>query len=204
MNVLILAALTRELVPIQNHLVSVYKNKPGVNLNFKKIPVGLRSHKVDMKNYMIEKSVDIIINAGTAGSVSTHLQLLDIFFPTHILDVKNHVVSLELSKSVLRLTPGHWKAGTLFTSKKPVLSSKRKNEIARDYRADAVDMEAYPIARACAAVSIPFVSLKVISDTSDSSTMTIFMRNLEKAVKKLSIQLEVFIEILLKKEGTLF
>jgi len=189
------------LVPIQNHLVSVYKNKPGVNLNFHKIPIGLNINKTDIPKYCSENSVDMIINAGTAGTISNDLHLLDIFFPIFVLDDKNQAVSLEASKSIIGSAPENWKTGTLFTSRKPVLSTKRKHEIAMNYQADAVDMEAYPLARAYAEESVPFVTLKVISDTADSGTITIFMRNLEKAVEKLSGQLEILINTLINKEG---
>ncbi|MFH2026301.1 MAG: hypothetical protein ABIK30_10835 [bacterium] len=203
MNILILAALTRELVPIQDQLVSVFERKPAVSLNFKKIPVGLKESHFNFREFQSGKSVDICINTGMAGAVSSDLQLLDIFFPSVFIDDKNQSISFQTPELLTGIMPEEWKTGTLFTSKKPVLSTKRKNEIISDYRAHAVDMEAYTIAKACVAESIPFVSLKVISDTADSDTMTIFKQNLDKAAEKLSRHLKILIDLLRNKEGTL-
>ncbi|MDO9548265.1 MAG: hypothetical protein Q7J65_04795, partial [Candidatus Marinimicrobia bacterium] len=62
MNVLILAALNKELVPIQNHLLSVFKDTPTVNMNFRKIPRGLNQNQFDFREFQTGKSVDICIN----------------------------------------------------------------------------------------------------------------------------------------------
>ncbi|MBN2601089.1 MAG: hypothetical protein JXR87_03750, partial [Candidatus Marinimicrobia bacterium] len=113
MNLLILAALKRELVPIQNHLVNVYKNNLGVCLNFQKIPIGLSKSKINIPQYCSENSVDMIINAGTAGAISNDLHLLDIFFPSFVSDDNNQGISLEMAQSIVGSAPEHWKTGTL-------------------------------------------------------------------------------------------
>lgn len=193
MKILILTALTRELVPIQNHLLSVYNKCPAISLNFKKIPVG---GSFDSRAIKAGLSLDICINTGTAGAISKDLQPLEVFFPSLFFYDNRRAISFQNAKLLVRLMPEEWKTGTLFTSKEPVLSSKRKNEIANNYQAHAVDMEAYTIAEACAVESIPFLSLKVISDKADSNTVTIFKQNLNKAVEILSRQLVVLIDIL--------
>jgi len=196
LNILILTALAKELVPIQNHLLSVYKNCPAISLIFKKVPVGFKGNGFNSQGLKAGQSIDTCINAGTAGAISNDLQPLDVFFPSLLLNANNRSILFQTAKLLAGSMPGEWKSGTLFTSIKPVLSSKRKSEIAINYQAHAVDMEAYTIAEACATESIPFLSLKVISDTADSNTMTIFKQNLKKAVEILSRQLVVLIDIL--------
>lgn len=197
MNIVILSALTGELVPIRNHLTSVFKAKHDVQLDFLKIPVGLKSTDSILRDIQSGSPEDVWINAGTAGAISDKLQPLDIFFPSVFLNENNLAVTPRIPAELTGTMPAEWKTGILFSSREPVTSVRQRDEIAAVYRADAVDMETFVIAEACATEKISFLSLKVISDTADSDTAVIFRQNLKKSVEKLSKHLEILIDRLI-------
>lgn len=91
----------------------------------------------------------IVISSGFAGGL------------TESLNVGDLIVAENFSDPTLA-SPVNATRVKLFTSPGVV---ENREEIARKTGADAVDMETEVIAQACAARSIPMLSLRVISDT---------------------------------------
>ena len=102
--------------------------------------------------------IDYLISAGFAGALNDRLQ------PGDLLLAKNFsTIRPEGNFSSLCISTIH--VADLLTVPSLIDSSEERTKLARESGAAAVDMETEFIARACAAQSIPLLSLRVISDT---------------------------------------
>ena len=94
----------------------------------------------------------LLISSGFAGGVNESLNVGDVVVAEDFSDAE--LASLVNARRV-----------RLHTAAAIIDSVGDRNEIARKHGADAIDMETEVIAHACAARSIPMLSLRVISDT---------------------------------------
>jgi nucleoside phosphorylase len=203
LNILILAVLAKELNPIRAHLLSLSPSFKPIDLSFLKISVGLRKNTDYLKSYLGEKQIDLVINAGSAGTLSPELAMNEVVFPELYLarDAVPLTAELLLGKwsAIQTKLPVDFRRGTLYTSTVPVKSIEHRNEIYARTNALGVDMEAYRIAELCLELQIPFTALKVITDTADNQTSVSFNRNLDDAVNNLKLRLQTLIEIVHKE-----
>lgn len=208
MNILIIAALIEELDPVRTYFQTCYAFESRVNFDYKKLSIGVRNGLADLDHYSKEQSIDLMINIGTAGALRDQLETLDIFFPTSFNVNENRMVSIkELfrgSALLLKAIPDQWKRGALYTSEIAIISEQGREKLCEETEALAVDMEAGKLAQFCKVRKINFCSLKVISDTADSNTMTIFKQNLNQAAKILSTELKTLIDLILLKQEAFF
>ena len=101
---------------------------------------------------------DCLISTGFAGALNDDLQIGD------LLLAKNFsTVNLSDTRASLSGLPIH--VANLLTVPALIDSPEHRNTLALTSGAAAVDMETEFIARACAAHSVPLLSLRVISDT---------------------------------------
>jgi len=198
LNILISAALNRELDPIRRTLNSVFDNATN-SLSIIKIPKGMNTATSDFSNLLKKKRPDLCINTGTAGALSDDLRLFDLFFPTELVNKEGEIIPCGENPDTVSLKFPHWKSGRLYTSDKAVESSAEKVFLLTEYRAQAVDMEAIKVARLCRAAGVPCLALKVISDTADEQTKITFKRNLDRAIEILCEQMVNLIKGLLTK-----
>ena len=100
-----------------------------------------------------------VITSGFAGAINQHLQIGDLILAENFSDPS----LLGLAREILR----DRKAAPikLFTSSSIVDSISRRNEIARESGAAAVDMETGAILAICKAHGMPLLSLRAITDT---------------------------------------
>ncbi len=203
MNILILAALSKELDPIQRYLTLEYQNQKYVYLDFQKISIGFKEDRSFIANYMTKNSIQLVINAGTAGALNDGLEIRDIIFPSKYINSRSSRLSAgelctQFNNSISQI-PSDWVRGSLYTAENSITSESEKQAVALKTGANAVDMEAFQIAEFCRKLSIPFCSLKVISDTADSATVSIFKKNLNSTIDKLKKELKILIDLFLIK-----
>lgn len=128
---------------------------------------------------------DLIINLGTAGSLVDSIKPLSVFVPSAFIEKDSNALCiapeiLEYLQSISLSSGLRSLSGTLFTSVFSVSSKNTRAEIARDFSAQAVDMEAYPQALIAGNNHIPFGSLKIISDNAKFPAVLFYIMNLHK------------------------
>jgi len=97
-------------------------------------------------------SASALISIGLAGALKPQLKVGDIVQPAVIRDaVDNLKIETRLGK------------GTLVTAS-VVASRAYKQQLAEQFQADAVDMEAYAVADVAQVYGVPFAAIKAISD----------------------------------------
>ncbi len=206
MNILILAALSKELDPIQRYLTPACQNQKHVHLDFFKISIGFKEDRSFIVNYMAKNSIQLVINAGTAGALNDGLEIRDIIFPSKYINSRSSQLSagelcLQFKNSLSQIT-SNWVRCSLYTAENAITSESEKRAVALKTGANAVDMEAFRIAEFCRELSVPFCSLKVISDTADSATVSIFnKKNLDSTIDKLKNELKILIDLVSDKTG---
>lgn len=198
MNVLFTAALSKELKPVQSYLLSTFSIEKSACFSFLKTEVGMKKAHSRLNEFLKTNSCDIIINVGTAGTLHSDLNLKEILLPTsfHAFQ-KETLKTIELSGSIsvlIPILPSSWKRGTIYSSGTQITLSSQKNSISKISDAVAVDMEAYSLAEICHKNSIPFVSLKVITDTADNTAIKTFTGNLNKSIIVLKKSVKQLIE----------
>ena len=111
----------------------------------------------------------LLISAGFAGALSTELKVGDLVVASEICDEAGAILPApwpgELS--------GAWQPvphrGRVLTLGSAVGEAKRKQDLARQHSALAVDMESAVVARWCQRRQIPFGCVRVISDDANTS-----------------------------------
>ena len=198
MNILFTAALFRELKPIRNYLLSTFSIEKSSCFSFLKTGVGVKNAHSLLNEFLKTNSCDIIINVGTAGALHSDLNLKEILLTTQFHAIKKEILrTIELSDSISALfpiLPSSWKKGAIYSSGTQITLSSQKNSISKISDAVAVDMEAYSLAEICHKNSIPFISLKVITDTADNIAIKTFTDNLNQSIIVLKKSVKQLIE----------
>ena len=105
----------------------------------------------------------VLISAGLAGGLTPHWKAGDVIFPATIVQAPAGAV---LQTGLLPEAAGIKRSGVL-VSTPSIAGAGIKSLLARQFQADAVDMEAGAVAEIAAAHGIPFVAVKAISDEYD-------------------------------------
>jgi len=205
LNILILAALSKELDPIRRYLTLEYQNQKHVHLVFLKTSIGFKEDRSFIANYMTKNSIQMVINTGTAGALNDGLEIRDIIFPSKYINSRSSQLfacelCIQFNNSMSQI-PSNWVHCSLYTAENAITSESEKQAVALKTGAYAVDMEAFRIAEFCHELSIPFCSLKVISDTADSAAVSIFIKNLDSTIDKLKNELKILIDLVSDKTG---
>jgi nucleoside phosphorylase len=120
--------------------------------------VGEKACQERIEKFLRDQRFQILISAGFAGALNDQLQLGDLL-------VAKNVSTVDLSSTCASLSSIPIHTGDLLTVPALIDSSEERNRVARASGAGAVDMETEFIARACAELGIPLLSLRVITDT---------------------------------------
>lgn len=123
--------------------------------------VGENGCDAAMAEFLRSERPDILISSGFAGAVRPGLRVGDLILGENFSDRQ----LIEKAEEIL--SDYQVKTVRVFTSGAIVDSIAERNQMARNSDAAAVDMESAVIARACARVSVPMVSLRAISDSLD-------------------------------------
>lgn len=101
---------------------------------------------------------DILISGGLAGALDSKIPVGRVLRPTQVVDAATGEKHETVRNAAAR--------GVLVTASS-VLSREEKEEMARKFGAEAVDMEAAVVAEIARAAGVPFVVVKAISDPLD-------------------------------------
>ena len=162
-------------------------------INDKKIVVAMsgvgKVNSAAMTQYIIDKyNVDAIINSGVAGAINNNLKVMDLiisdyvtyhdFEPTTIMEsyvpdkgkIKTNSVILDLAKEVvIDMNINNYYIAPICSGDIFVQNEELKKRILIKTGACSVDMESASIAHVCALNSIPFLSIRTISDMANGS-----------------------------------
>ncbi len=157
--------------------------------------VGKVNAAIATQSLAISYQADIIINAGTAGGISSEVELFDTVVSTetacHDMDENIYMAYHPYCKSIYfkaderlvelsRQIPGniHW--GRMVTGDVFVADEGRQ-AIIEKFNPLSVDMESGSVAQVCYVNNIPFLSIRSITDTADHSGENVFEANCAKA-----------------------
>jgi len=120
--------------------------------------VGEKVCRQRVETFLQDQQFDLLISAGFAGALNDELQVGDLLLAKNFSTIDLNERGLSFSSLPIRIAD-------LLTVSAVIDSSDERNRIARASGAAAVDMETEFIARACAEYGVPFLSLRVITDT---------------------------------------
>jgi len=151
---------------------------------------GLNAYLATKK--LLMQNVDLIVNFGFAGALTSNLKNCDILIPKKICDenfrFKNN--SNSLSIFFKKKFDEKVKTGNLLTSKRIL------KKISRNKKVNAVDMEAYFVYEAASEEKVPFVSIKVIFDDKENPIPGLIINSLNSEGEVKYFQL--FLKLLAK------
>ena len=169
-KIAIIAALEREIRPLIKHWPSTtiahegrqfmsYEGKHAVVIIG---GIGPEAARAAAEAIIAQHSPDLLISAGVAGSLVPELHVGETIFPTTVIDTQDgsrHETAIH--DAPLGKTP---LARTVLASYPEIAGAAQKQQLARSYGAQAVDMEAAAVARAAQVHGLPFLAVKAISD----------------------------------------
>lgn len=151
---------------------------------------------------MIDKfDIELIINVGTAGSVSNELDIGDVVIAKKLVqydfdvtafgrklgEIENIGENILVNKNLLELFNGlNVKYGTISSGDKFVYKLEEKNYIRETFDAVCVEMEGASIAQVCLLCNIPFLVIRSITDKLDGSSKMEFEEFLSLSSKNAS------------------
>ncbi len=118
--------------------------------------VGEKSCRARLEPFLATGRYDLLVSSGFAGGAEPSLGVGDLLLGQNFSDV-------ALLGRAQELLIAH--VGKLATADQVIVTTADREKFARAEGADALDMETAWIAQACAALHLPMLSLRVISDT---------------------------------------
>lgn len=107
-------------------------------------------------------SPEVLISAGIAGALVPELKVGETVFPEAVIDTldgSRHETAIK-DAPVAKTALGR----TILASSPEIAGVKQKQQLAKSYGAQAVDMEAAAVAKAAMFHNLPFLAIKSISD----------------------------------------
>jgi len=169
-KIAIIAALERELWPlIKNWPTSVVQHE-GRDFRFYESNyavvvcggIGTEAARRAAEAVILRYSPEVLISAGVAGALVPELKIGETIFPAAVIDTldgSRHETAIK-EAPVAKTAFGR----TLLASSPEIAGVKQKQQLAKSYGAQAVDMEAAAIAKAAMFHNLPFLAIKSISD----------------------------------------
>ncbi|MFQ6617555.1 MAG: hypothetical protein ACE5QV_02595 [Fidelibacterota bacterium] len=156
-----------------------------------KTGIGIKNAEQSAQKVVESLPCQGVINCGAVGALNRKLKVGDIFIPLELHSVLDPEVPIFVENQLLSEIVSFFEqmrlryfTGCILTVTRHVGSKKRGNALKRSSGADAVDMEAYPVAKVCAERGIPFVSLKVVSDYAESWVEIHYFLNVNRAMNR--------------------
>jgi adenosylhomocysteine nucleosidase len=169
-KVAIIVALEREIAPLINHqpwhavklIPSPYRNYES-NYGFIVCSgIGGVAARKAAEEVLGRVGPSLLISAGIAGSLTPGWKVGDVIAPAAVVPLGG-----TPKKTVsLPEIPGLQRGGTL-VSASTIAGPEEKTNLATQYQADVIDMEAGFVAEVAAAHDVPFAAVKAISDEHD-------------------------------------
>ena len=169
-RIAIIAALERELRPLIANWRVTTSAHDGRDFTFYEsnyavvicAGIGPEAARRAAEAIIVKYSPDILISAGIAGALVPELTVGETIFPATVVDTldgSRHATAIK--DSPVAKTP---LGRTVLASSPQIASAQQKQQLAKSYGAQAVDMECASIARAAMTHNLPFMAIKSISD----------------------------------------
>ena len=161
--------------------------------------------------------IEYIINVGVAGSLNDELDIGDIVIGKGLVQHDFDITAFGHEKGYINQYVGKYlesttnlinkcekiinedfkeiktKIGTIATGDIFCNSKDLKEEIAKEFKADCIEMEGAAIAQVCKLCNTPFIVIRSISDKANSSKEMEFDRFLDMSVKRYQKLIKLFI-----------
>jgi adenosylhomocysteine nucleosidase len=172
-KIAIVAALKRELHPLVKDWQASMVEHGGRNFTFYESKyavavcggIGAEAARRAAEAAIVVYSPEVIISAGIAGALVPELHVGETVFPAQVIDAQDgsrHETAIKnapLANTAL--------GRGIIVSSPEVASTAQKQQLAKSYGAQAVDMEGAAVARAAMTHNLRFVAIKTISDEYD-------------------------------------
>lgn len=188
-SVVILGAVSEEIVGVKKKMrifdrislgkTQAWKGKwQGKDIILVRTGVGRQKAKYAIRQVIEKLEPEAIISMGYAGALNAGLKVGDLFIANYILDEQNHSIPfkvedppnskwLALAKNISLVEELKIKFGTLVTANSVIYSPQAKQDLGKQFQAEAVDMETIEIAMLAREKKMPFLSVRAISDAVD-------------------------------------
>lgn len=169
-KIAIIAALERELWPlIKNWRTNIIRHD-GREFTFYESNyavvvcggIGSEAARRAAEVVIARYSPEVLISAGVAGALVPELRVGETIFPVAVIDTldgsrhETAITDAPVAKTAL--------GRTVLASSPEIAGVRQKQQLAKSYGAQAVDMEAGAIAKAAMFHNLPFLAIKSISD----------------------------------------
>jgi adenosylhomocysteine nucleosidase len=172
-KIAIVAALKRELHPLVKNLPTRIVEHEGRDFTFYESKyavavcggIGADAARRAAEAAIVVYSPEVIISAGIAGALVPELHVGETVFPAWVIDAQDgsrHETAIK-NAPVANTALGR----AIIVSSPQIASTAQKQQLAKSYGAQAVDMEGAAVARAAMTHNLPFVAIKTISDECD-------------------------------------
>jgi nucleoside phosphorylase len=172
-KIAIVAALKRELRPLVKDWPASRVEHGGRDFTFYESKyavavcggIGAEAARRAAEAAIVVYSPEVIISAGIAGALVPELHVGETVFPARVIDAldgSRHETAIK-NAPVANTALGRG----IIVSSPQIASTAQKQQLAKSYGAQAVDMEAAAVARAAMTHNLPFVAIKTISDEYD-------------------------------------
>ncbi|MCR5163405.1 MAG: hypothetical protein K6C40_05235 [Thermoguttaceae bacterium] len=111
----------------------------------------------------------MVISAGFAGALTKELKKQDLLFPSEILCKDEPILTLHSNVKSEILPEESQFGGRLLTVDQIAADPETKRDLGVKFQAQAVEMESYAVAQTAREMDLPFLSIRVISDTVDET-----------------------------------
>lgn len=111
-----------------------------------------------------------VISAGFAGGLRPELALHDLLMVDSVVDLQGRPLALDMKVDRTSLAQAkHVHVGRLLTADRIIRLPEEKRTLGEKHEALAVDMETYAVAEVCRRRHVPFLAVRIISDTADET-----------------------------------
>jgi len=172
-KIAIVAALQREVHPLVKSWHTTVAQHEGRDFTFYESSyavvvcggVGSEGARRAAEALIVKYSPKIIISAGIAGALVPELHVGETIFPALVIDSQDgsrHETAIKTAP-VANTPLGR----TALVSSPQIVGAAQKQQLAKSYGAQAVDMESAAVARAAMTHNLAFLAIKSISDEYD-------------------------------------
>jgi nucleoside phosphorylase len=172
-KIAIVAALEREVHPLVKNWPTTIAEHEGRQFTFYESKyavvvcggIGATAGRRTAEAVISRYSPEIMISAGVAGALVHELHVGETIFPALVIDAQDG----SRHETAVRTAPvANTALGrTILVSSPQIVGVAEKQQLAKSYGAQAVDMEGAAVARAALTHNLPFIAIKAISDEHD-------------------------------------
>ncbi|WP_343183690.1 5'-methylthioadenosine/adenosylhomocysteine nucleosidase [Buchnera aphidicola] len=214
MKIIIVSALKKEIIILAKknnfikkkkiYIKSIYKKK----ILLSKLGIGKTSSGIQCSLLLKKYKPNLVINIGTAGSLTKNLKIGDYIIPNklcyHDVDMtqfnnsigqiegfpKKFKVNLNFflkTKKFFKKNNIKFKTGLSLSGDQFINNKKKVKKILKFFpKSISVDMESAAIAQTCYIFKTPFLIIRTISDFSNNNSNIIYKKNNNYVIKKYS------------------